>query len=246
MVAFNQADLELRARRRADMENSNFVSSDEVTTLVEKAWEELYLKVVSQYPMMVMNAGPDPATISPSTTSRVEMPTNFLKLEALLLTDSSGRPVHFLRPINSVRELEPFLVGAVSFNGRSGVPTHYYFYARPDGAPASAEVYPYPDTTYTVQIYFIPLIPLSTVEFSNGMAWLAGWDEYIVITAAIKMKDKEESDCTVLMAERSQLWESMVRQITPLDMSEPTQVVAHRTNRGFVQTRDPYDAEGTF
>lgn len=45
-------------------------------------------------------------------------------------------------------------------------------------------------------------IPLQMFDYNTPIDGVAGWEEYIVIDAAIKCKDKEESDVTVLAARK--------------------------------------------
>jgi len=44
--------------------------------------------------------------------------------------------------------------------------------------------------------------PLQLFDYNTPIDGIAGWEEFVVIDAAIKCKDKEESDCQVLIARR--------------------------------------------
>lgn len=49
----------------------------------------------------------------------------------------------------------------------------------------------------------MPQVPLQIFDYNTPIDGIAGWEEFIVIDAAIKCKDKEESDCAVLIARRT-------------------------------------------
>lgn len=80
---------------------------------------------------------------------------------------------------------------------------------------------PTPNVNTQLRYYFVPVFTLDDVGM---MSLMASWDEYVVIKAAIKMKDKEESDVSVLMAELEQLSKRLLEDLEPVDASEPAQV----------------------
>lgn len=239
--SFVTADLELRALQRADMENSTFIGSAELTMLVERSFQELYLKVAAEFDDLVVASGPSSKSIV-AGTSTYELNFDFLKLKGIMLQEGNYSH-YFLAPITNLLEMEPYMRG----NSPRGRPTHYWLHGITSGStgPGQITVFPIPDASYTAQIYYVPNIGLGELEGTYSLAFLAGWDEYVVITAAMKMKDKEESDCTLLMAERNQLWDSMKRALTPLDESSPKHVVqlTGLRNRRLDFNADPFDAE---
>lgn len=91
---------------------------------------------------------------------------------------------------------------------------------------------PTPSVNTQLRYYFVPVFTLDDVGM---MSLMASWDEYVVIKAAIKMKDKEESDVSVLMAELEQLSKRLLEDLEPIDASEPAQV-----QRFGGATQDPY------
>lgn len=238
---FSVANLELRARQRADMENSTFIGSAELTALVDRSFQELYLKVAAEFDDLVVSPGPFPRTLTAGSYT-YELPFDFLKLKGIML-EQNGYSHYFLSPITNLLEMEPYMRG----NFPRGRPTHYWLHGITTAisSPAQLTIFPIPDAEYTAQIYYVPNIGLGEVDTTYGLAFLAGWDEYVVITAAMKMRDKEEGDCTLLMAERNQLWESMKRALTPLDESSPKHVVSLTglRNRRLDFNADPFDAE---
>ena len=89
-----------------------------------------------------------------------------------------------------------------------------------DGMP-KLTLMPTPQSATTLDYYFVPMFSIADAA---GLSLAAGWDEYVVLTAAIKMKDKEESDPAVLFAEREALVKRMKEDLEPIDAGEPAQV----------------------
>jgi len=115
-------------------------------------------------------------------------------LEAYNLTGQSSAP-----------ECERYILKAD--NGREGMP--------------ELMLMPTPTSNLTLKYYFVPVFSLKDVGM---MSLVAGWDEYVVITSAIKCKDKEESDTSVLFAERESLVKRMLEDLEPIDASDTPEV----------------------
>lgn len=241
LFRWDRDEIEARVLYRADMVGSTFVSAAELTAITDVAFTEFYLKFVSQYEdLCVVSA---PATISlTSSTTLADVPVDFLKMKGVKIQDE-----YFLTPVSNVIETERFRAGGIR-----GKPTHYWLSGSHDVSVAArpAKLMPLmlPDGAYTLECYYVPNITLSSVE-SDSNTWATGalgygCDEYVVLKAAMKLKDKEESDCSVIMAELKDLWASIEKFLTPLDESMPKRVVSHlmRAPMGL----DPFEAEENF
>lgn len=77
------------------------------------------------------------------------------------------------------------------------------------------EFLPAPDETCTVKIGYIPS-PTELVLDSDAVACLPGWERWIVLDASIPILIAEETDATMLMALRDQVWS---REILPATRS---------------------------
>lgn len=208
---------------------------------MDVAFTEFYLRFVSQYEDLCVVSTPVEISLT-SSTVLADVPLDFLKLKGLKIKNE-----YFLTPVSNVIETERFRYGT----GRAK-PTHFWLSGTHDvtvtARPAKIMPLPLPDGAYTLEIYYVPNLTLGSVE-SDSNTWATGalgygCDEYVVLKAAMKLKDKEESDCSVIMAELKDLWASIERFLTPLDESMPKRVTAHmmRTSLGF----DPYGAEEDF
>ena len=234
-------DIELRIRQRADMVGSAFISDSEVTEIAKNAFQEFWMRIVAQYEDLCVRM--TPATIAlTSSTTLASLPNDMLKLKGLRILDED-----FLVPVSSVLEIEKF-----TRNGRRGKPVAYWMAGidTVSAVPAKFMPLPLPSASYTVECYYVPNITLtgidSDAEAASKMSLIAGADEYIVLAGAIKAKDKEESDCTVLMNEKKLLWEVIEKSLTPLDESHPKRVVQHAGRFAGGAFGDPFGAEEFF
>jgi hypothetical protein len=144
---------------------------------------------------------------------RVLQATPFKKFLGVRVTGGK-----FLRR-RQLRDLESYsLSGQPSSNEPEG-----YILRADNGRDGMPELLlmPTPASNCAMQYYFVPVFTLTDAA---GMSLVASWDEFVVITSAMKMKDKEESDVSVLMAEKATLVKGMLEDLEPIDASEPAQV----------------------
>lgn len=215
-------DIMTGARRRADMVRSTFVSDAEVEEYARKAWNEFWMIVTSKFEDFFLVK----TSITATPGNPYRLPADFLKLRGVR---HEGQ--EFLRRID-VKELFAFGV-----NPASGRPTHYYVRGDVEEAAPKIEFMLVPDRVYAMELFYTPVRALEDV-FPGSMRILAMWAEYIELSVAIKLKDKEESDCSVLMAEREMLLDLITKSMTPLDAGEPFAVV--QTQNRLSAYSDPF------
>jgi hypothetical protein len=225
-----------RARERADMVGSLFVSDTELTSYLEAAFQELYGIASAEYEDLLVKtvtvsvtAGQSVIFTSGATTGDIK------KLRGVRLQNAE-----FLSPV-SIREIQN-----LSRDNRTGRPVGYWLFGDWSGnfGSFSLQLLPAADTAYQVVLYYQPSITLSGTDPIPDVAAspLANWDEYLVITAAIKMKDKEESSVAVLMTEKQALLANLRSSWTPVDVSEAQRVTALMGGR--TRNRRAYDYTG--
>lgn len=186
--------LRSRARQRADMENSQFVADSEINQYINDAYAELYDLLVSRFEDYFLD---EPVDFTITSGSSYSLPSDFYKLagidKASFNTDYYAlRPFSFanrnnntntnkLRGINT--DVQYRIVGdKIRFVPEQNAPGSYRIWYIPSYTPLSSDS-----------------DAISTVISRNN------WDDYIVITAAMKMLAKEESDISVLMMERQKI-----------------------------------------
>lgn len=175
-------NLILQVRERSDHVNSNFVSDAELTRFINKSAEWFY--------DLLTDAGVDYFTTTDTvatdgSTEAYNLPADFYKLRGVDYT----------------------------LNGEATAMDKFVFLDRNryvDRAPV---------TRYRIvgdQIHFKPAPSAQTItlwydpvftDLSAGgdtLDTVNGWDEFVILDSAIKVLDKEESDSTLLRAERDQ------------------------------------------
>ena len=193
MATFRESDLRNRVRRMADMENSAFVTDAEIRDYLNMAISELHDIVVEKYEDYFIKS----TSYDLGDETELDLPEDFYKVLGVDL-DSGGR-THTLKNY--------------SFNERSMYRADPVFGLDPFAA-----------TRYHIQgnkIKFIPdnpvgnatlhYVPVATQLKETGpdqiSSIIPGYEEYIVVTAAIQCLMKEESDVRTHMVRKAEIKE---------------------------------------
>lgn len=199
------SDLITAVRQRADMVNSQFVTDTELTSYINQSYQELYDLLVQKYgddyfvapPVTFTTDGTSQLYPLPNGTLYSSAPA-FQKLLGVDLQMSPGSAGSYVT-------IKPFMFAE---RNRYSTPNFQSFYGvtnmryRLQGN--NLWLTPVPAAGQTIQLWYIPqLSPL--VNGTDTAPNLGGWLEYVIVDAAIKCMQKEESDCSVLMAQKSAL-----------------------------------------
>jgi hypothetical protein len=237
LIAVSPEELEQRVRERADMVESQFVTSAEIFRFLEAAWQEFYgIMVAAGEDLFIRKAtilasavdalgtedhdtivteNGDVIIIGPAAdiAHYVDLPPQFKALRLIRHTDGER-----LRKV-TLHDLE-------SFSTATGRPRFYRLAMDPINTYLRMELLPHPDVSYSLDLYYVPAISLREFLLTSYVSIpVRGWDEYLVLTAAAKAKDKEESDAMLLLKEREVLLERIRADLVPVDKSEPDVVV---------------------
>ncbi len=196
------------------MVGSLFVSSSEVQNYLEQAFQELYGIACAEWEDLLVSVQDTFLTAGQSSL-------NFGGLSAMKkLRGIRIKSDNFLVPV-SLREVQN-----MDRDARTGRPVAYWLYGDQVNSTGflTIEVLPAADTAYTLTLYYQPALQMVDIT-AGAMPMLAGWDEYLVVTAAIKCKDKEESSVSVLMTEKQMLLANLRSSWTPVNVSEAQRVV---------------------
>jgi len=196
-----------RVRERANMEGSQFVTDTELTGYINSSASELYDLLVSRFADYYLSD----TAVTVTTGSSIPLPVNFYKLRGLDL-DLGGGDYQTLRQFN--------------FNERNkatddlrvlqrGVSQLRY---RVQGNTISLT--PADQATNRYRIWFVPLMPL-LVANADSFDGVNGWEEYVVVDAAIKCLQKEESSTTDLERQKGALIKRIEAMAADRDAGEP-------------------------
>lgn len=180
-----------RVRRRADQENSSFVTDDEIRDYINYSLGELYDLLIVAYDSESFLDGYSFNTVS--GTSDYQLPTDF----------------HTLAGVDVESGSNTYTVKKYNFNERNvkrNSNNNYYwcpdFEYRIYGN--SLRLLPVPTSAKAITIHYIPQLTelvLDTDTISN--VFVESWIEYVIIDAAIKILIKEESDIQPLLIQKA-------------------------------------------
>ena len=99
---------------------------------------------------------------------------------------------------------------------------------------------PNPSAGQFIQIWYVPVMNMMLQDTDMLSFSISGWDEFVVIDAAIKALTKEESfdQANMLKQERAEILERIETTAANRDAGQPNTISDVRTNTGF------YDSGG--
>ena len=189
--------LQLRtaARQRADMVGSLFVTDAELTSYVNQSAYELYDLLIQKYGDAYFAASDQITTDGVNET--FAMPGDFYKLLGVDLK-TSGAP-------NGWITCRPFMMSERNRNWRpNAAPVLGFTALRYRLLGDTLWLSPLPSSGQVLRRWYVPRWA-ELVNDSDVLDGISGWTEYVVVDAAIKCLQKEESDPSVLMAQKQAL-----------------------------------------
>lgn len=205
-------ELKTQARQRADMESSEFVSDSELLNYINSSIAELHDILIQAY-------GSDYYILSDTFTTTsgegsYDLPDDFYKLVGVDVK-LNGQDYANIKKFN-FNERNRF--SDITVWNLAGVPSIRY---RLVGDQLLFS--PIPDTNTLVKLWYIPLSVKLTAD-DDELNDLNQFSEYVIVDAAIKMLQKEESDVQVLMAQKGALIKRITEVANNRDAGEPESV----------------------
>lgn len=194
--------LELRTavRQRADIENSQFITDTELNSYINQSYFELYDLLVQKYGSHYFVSAPYSLTTD-GTSEFYPLPTDFYKLVGLSAKFLGAVSQYTPLKHGSFAEMQRY--SGVSSQSLLGINDLLYTLTA-----NNIWLAPVPPAGQALRMFYVP--KLSTLSSDSDLVdGISGWTEYIICDAAIKCMQKEESDVTVLAAEKS----SLIRRI---------------------------------
>lgn len=207
------------AQQRADRVNSSFVSTAEWNTYINQSAYELY--------DLLVNTFEDYYTTTPytfttdGTTSQYSLPPNFDKLVgvdlALNATSNAYVTIQKFDFISRNRYVYPNITSTFA-----GV-----FNLRYRLVGSTLMFIPTPSAGQQVRVWYIPRMT-QLLKDTDQLDGVSGWIEYVIVDAAIKALQKEESDVTVLMAQKMALIKRIEESAMNRDAGQPDTISSTR------------------
>lgn len=206
------ADLRTQARQLADMEQNNFISDSELNTYINFAIADLHDLLVESYGSDYFLSSF--TSVTSNGTEAYNLPADFYKLRGLdiKLDESSWTS---LKPFNFNERNRYSSFGSWTITGISNI--RYRIMGN------TIRFVPIPDTAKQFRIWYIP-VATKLVNDNDTLNDINQYSDFIVITAALKMLNKEESDTSNLAAERARIIERIKTASQNRDAGEPESI----------------------
>jgi hypothetical protein len=184
-------ELRTQARQRADKVGSGYILDSELTTYINQSISELYDLLVGAYGNDYYLTSTTFATNN--TDTEYNLPSDFYKLAGVDLYLNASRFI----------TLKPFMWNE---RGRYQDGSNWAAIIAIQGpryhiGGNKITFNPTPPGTFNIKMYYVPYSP-KLVADSDAFDGIDGWEEFVVIDAAIKMLQKEETDVTVLALQK--------------------------------------------
>ncbi len=211
-----------RTRQRADMEGSTFVSDTEVIGYINVAMAEIHDILVDRYEDYYVSS----QQFTLPADNPGALPNEFYK--ALGVDFNTGGTTYRLRRF-SFQERNVYNSPAMV----AGRVTNTLYAIQ----GAEIKFIPSPTVSGTATLFFVPEAQQFATSGSGFMdatvvtkapAVAFGYEEYVVVDAAIKCLQKEESDVQMLMVQKQQLKERIENAASNRDQGEPTAITDSR------------------
>jgi hypothetical protein len=203
--------LKNRARQRADMETSDFIEDSELVGYINASLAELYDLMVAAYGEDYFLDNYTFSTVA--SQADYSLPADFYKLKGV---DAriNGSDWYSIRPFNfnernRNQDVTWGLIGGPNVRYRI--------------VGSNIKFSPLPEGIYPMQLWYVPLAPTMAAD-GDTFDDLNQYGEYVVIDAAIKMLQKEESDVSVLMAQKQAMKRRLEEMSLNRDAGQPESI----------------------
>lgn len=216
MSTVTLGQLKTRSRERADMVNSKFISDSELASYINASYAELY-------DLLISSRGENYFIDSYSftTTSNQDsyaLPNDFYKLMGVDYVTSASQAITLkaFKWQERNRFKEPFY-NTANYNLMYQIRGNDLVFV------------PVPNGNQNMKLWYVP-VPASLSSDSDSFNGINGYEEYIVIDAAIKMRVKEESPVDELMMAKEAMRQRVLQASSGRDSGEPNRVVDTDSN----------------
>lgn len=210
MATVTLSELRTRARERADMEATGFIKDSELNTYINASYAELYDLLVSKYGSDYFVA-PEHSFTTTLNVDKYPLPADFYKL---LGVDAQLTPSSWIT-------LKRFEFSDRNISQMGDISSAEFTRYRVFGG--NILLSPVPKAAQAMRAWYIPL-PETLVGDSDSFSGVNGYEEYVVIDAAIKMLTKEESDTRDLKFEKEAMKKRIEDMADSRDVGSPATV----------------------
>lgn len=210
-MSITLAQLRVQSRDRADMTNSLFISDSELNNYINASIAELHDLLIGAYSSDYYLMSDSFSTVANVDT--YALPTDFYKLRGVDIAQNSDnweslRPFNF-NERNSLNDIPSYTISGNYFRYRL--------------AGDNIVFNPMPVGIYNIRLWYTP-VATKLVADNDILKDLNQYSEYVIVDAAIKMMQKEESDVSVLMAQKGDIRKRIENMAQNRDSGQPESV----------------------
>lgn len=228
--------IRLMAQQHADRVNSNFVTVPEWNTYINQSYFELYDLLVTVFEDYFL-ALPYTFTTAGDQDS-YSLPPDFYKLMGVDCGQSQQNNARITLHKYDFIERNRYVYPSVT-NTFFGV-----FNLRYRVLGNKLHFIPVPSSGQIITVWYIPKL-VQLLQDTDVVDGVSGWTEYVVVDAAIKALEKEESDTSALMARKAALIKRINDSATNRDAGQPDTISPTRGSGGYGSGWGP-NGDGSF
>lgn len=207
------SDIRTQAQQHADMENSDFVSDSEWLFYINQAYAELYDILVSKFEDYYTDSY---SYTVPSGEYTIPLPSDFYKLRRLDYSTGSGDDEWYTVLKYNFTEGN-WKNNRVLTTWSNRIPIEYRLIKN------TIKLLPEQSSNGNYRLWYVPSFT-RLADDSDTVDGVNGWEDYIIIKAAIYALTKEETDTTVLQAALAQLRERIENMSQNRDAGLPEKI----------------------
>lgn len=196
-MSITLSELRTQSRQRADMENSEFVTDSELNSYINSSIAELHDILIQSYGADYRVKSVEFTTTSSDSyeLSSIITDNDFYKLNGVD-AKLNGSIWTTLFPFNFNERNKHQTTGLYSYLGVTSLRYRV----------VGSKIYlsPTPDNATAMRVWYTPVATKLTID-ADTLDDLNQYAEYVIVDAAIKMMQKEESDVSVLLAQKAGL-----------------------------------------
>lgn len=222
--------LRLASQQRSDLVNSLFITLPEWNSYINQSYFELYDTLVTMFEDYFLAA---PVTfITDGSTFLYDLPNG--------VNYSAAKPYYKLMGVDLA--LQSSSNAYVTINKFQFQDRNKFLY--PNAASTIYGVFnmqyrvlgsqimfiPTPSANQTIRLWYIPRLTELLADTDLTVAGISGWEEFIIIDAAIKAKQKQEEDTSVLMMQKQAIIKRIQDSAANRDAGMPDRITDIRSN----------------
>lgn len=210
------AQIRINSKQRADMVNSQFLTDSEWNANINNSYFELYDLLVTAYGEEYFSA--TPVQFNTDGSTQIYPLPDGVTTFTNALTNATGyvaSPFYKLLGVDIGPNQGPN--GWVSIKRFNFIDRNMFFYPNTNSTlygvfnmsyrllGTGIEFIPLPAAGQPIRLWYIPRMTMLLADTDCTTSGISGWIEYVIVDAAIKAMQKEESDCSFLMSQKQQL-----------------------------------------